>query len=180
MGQLRYWLATPRELSGYIKLEMDQLKAAKKLHALSGAKLAAFVFEHITYIHWYSEAMREKFGMAKRERDNATWKGFVDVKLTSEEKDSYVSWDIHDDDLWLLLVDAISAGHKLSITFNRQNDQFVASFTGQTDTGKNEGYTLSAYAKTWYDSVRVLTFKHSVLLEGEWSRAAERVTDNIG
>lgn len=180
MGKLRYWDAQPWELRLYILDEFDQLKRAKAFTAMSGTALALLVYEHITYCCWYSEAMREKLGMKKREKTDSMWRGFVDVKLTSEEKDAYVKWDIHDDDLWLLLVDAITAGHKLSVTFNKQNDQFVASFTGQTDTGDNEGYTLSAYAKTWYDAVRVLCFKHAVLLEGSWDRAAERTTDNIG
>lgn len=175
-----YEKASANRLVRYIHAEFDLLKNTKRGSTLHGAALALYVYERISYIEWYSRAMREKLGMPAKKRDDSMWRGFVDVKLTSEEKDAYVAWDIHDDDLWLLLVDAITAGHKLSVTFNKQNDQFVASFTGQTDTGKNEGYTLSAYAKTWYDAVRVLCFKHNVLLEGNWSAASERTTDNIG
>jgi len=118
--------------------------------------------------------------MAKRESKEVTWQGFVDVKLTAEEKETYGQWDVQDEDLWVLVVDAIGSGHKLSVTYNRQNDQFVASYTGQTGTKGNEGFTLSAYAKDWYNAVRVLAYKHTILLESDWTLAKDRVSDNIG
>lgn len=134
----------------------------------------------LLHIEEYQAELRERNGMPKQENKRAEWQGFADVKLTSEEKETYKGWDIHDEDLWIIVVDSISSGHKLSVTYNKQNDQFVASFTGQAGTGKNEGFTLSAYAKNWYDAIRVLAFKHSVLLEGVWAAAANRQSDDIG
>lgn len=180
MGKVRYWESTPRELDGYIRSVWIILKESKAERRVSSHALGLFVGDKLTEASWYTERLREKLGMAKRESKEVTWQGFVDVKLTAVEKDVYGQWDVQDDDLWVLVVDAIGSGHKLSITYNRQNDQFVASFTGQTGTKGNEGFTLSAYAKDWYNAIRVLAYKHAILLESDWTRAAVRVSDNIG
>lgn len=180
MGRVTYWKSSARELDSYIREVWMLLKRERCEKWVSNHALALFVSDKLTEAWWYSEELRERFGMAKRESKDVAWQGFVDVKLTSEEKENYMAWDVHDEDLWVLLVDAIGCGHKLSVTYNKQNDQFVASFTGQTGTEGNEGYTLSAYGKVWYDAVRVLCYKHAVLLDCDWLRAKERVSDNIG
>jgi hypothetical protein len=136
--------------------------------------------EYLEWLQVLIRHQRERRGMAKANNTQSTWRGFVECKLTEVEKETYGQWDVHDDDLFVLLSDAVASGHKLSITFNKQNDQFVASFTGNEGTGKHEGYTLSAYASDWYNALRVLLFKHSVLLDARWETAAERPTESIG
>lgn len=134
----------------------------------------------IREIQWLLNEMKGRTVMAKAPNFNNDWKGFVDVKLTGSEKENYAAWDVHDGDLWVLLVDAIVAGHKLSVTYNKQNDQFVASLTGAATAGNSAGYTLSAFAHVWYEALRVLMFKHVVILGQDWTAAKERVGEDIG
>lgn len=124
--------------------------------------------------------LRERLTMAKANNNQSTWKGFVECKLTEQEKENFAEWDVHDNDLFLLLSEAVIAGHKQSLTWNKQNETFVFSLTGNDGSGKHEGYTLSAFAGDWYIALRVLLYKHCVLLEGDWTKAKDRPTENIG
>lgn len=118
--------------------------------------------------------------MAKGNTNQSTWKGFIECKFTESEKEAFAQWDVHDEDVFVLLSEAVVAGHKLSLTFNKQSETFVASFTGNEGAGKHEGYTLSAYAGDWYLAVRAIVFKHAVLLAGDWQTAKERPTERLG
>lgn len=155
----------------------------KRKSKLRGKQKGAFVSEINEYFEWLSileRILRERLGMANKSQTQNTWKGFIECKMTDLEKQNFAEWDVHDNDLFLLLSEAVSAGHKLSMTFNKQNDQFVCSFTGNDGTGKHEGFTLSGYAGDWYISLRVLLYKHCVLLESDWTLAKDRPTEGIG
>lgn len=118
--------------------------------------------------------------MPTKKRDDTGWVGFVDVTLSSREKEAFQAWDVEGEDLWTLLVDTLVSGHKLSVSYNRANDTFGAAFTGNGEDTANKGYTLSAYGADWYTAVRVLLFKHVVLLEGVWANAKGREGERIG
>lgn len=134
----------------------------------------------LSWLETYTRELREEMGMANKKVTENGWIGFVDVTLTSDEKELFGAWDIHDEDLWLLLVDAMVGGHKVSLSYNKQNETFGASFTGVSPDGENKGYTLSAFAADWYTAVRVLMFKHSVILHGVWENARQREGERIG
>lgn len=143
--------------------------------ALVGEVVYLFDWMHICTRH-----LRERTGMPTKKNDRGEWHGFVECKLTDAEKELFGQWDIHDGDLFVLLSAATCTGLKLSLTFNKQNEHFVASFTGGAESGKNEGWTLSAFAPDWYNAVRALLFKHEVLLADGWDAAKDRPSEGIG
>lgn len=157
-----------------------RLTALRTDKTLSRGAVCWWVMAIAEHLHQDNLVLREIAGMPKTETKQSEWRGFVDVKLTQDEKEKFAAWDVQDGDLWVFMADSIASGHKLSLTYNKQNDQYVASFTGQQEKGSNAGLTLSAYAKDWYDAIRVLVFKHAVLLEADWSRAKDRPGDDIG
>lgn len=165
-----------REIHAIRKLLMRRSKLRGKLP--SG--MLVEIQEMLLWGGYLELEIRERLGMAKPNDRQSTWKGFVDVKLTEQEKENFTQWDVHDNDLFLLLAEAVVAGHKQSLTWNKQNETYVFSFTGNEGAGKHEGYTLSAFAGDWYIALRVLLYKHHVLLEGDWSKAKDRPTENIG
>lgn len=118
----------------------------------------------------------ELTGMPKKTEKRAEWVGFVDIKLTSEQDDAFDHWDLEDEDVLLLLGSTVAEGYKFTLAYNGSNDNFSASLTGGLATGENAGYTLSAFAETWYEAIKYLMFKHSVVCDGDWrnSPAATR------
>ena len=170
VGNLKYELAT----LVFLMLEQKGKRGRQK---------GAFVGELNHWISWYeicTRHLRERMGMATKKNERVEWRGFIECKLTEAEKELFAQWDVHDHDLFLLLSEAVCAGLKLSVTFNKQNDHFVASLTGGAEAGKAEGWTLSAFAPNWYEAVRAVLFKHNVLLVGDWSLSHERPTEGIG
>jgi len=100
------------------------------------------------------------------------WIGHKDFPLDQEAKDAYEHWDIHDDDVYQLAAGTVQSGYKLSVNYNSSNDTFQASLTGDGGEGKNFTYTMSAFAPDWYNAVRLVLFKHHVLLDCDWGKIA--------
>ena len=99
---------------------------------------------------------------------DAEWKGFINYVLSEADKAEYDKWEIHDHDLWLLVAGHEQCGYKLSCSFNGKNDTFNANYICNDTTSPNKGYCLSAFAPDWYHAIRVLAFKHEVILDGVW------------
>jgi hypothetical protein len=112
------------------------------------------------------------FDMAKAAQNghkgNIEFKGFVNYKLTPEDKDVYAQWDIHDNDLYLILAADAQAGYKLTVSWNDQNSTFTATYICNDTESAQKGYCLSAYAPDWYSAVRILAFKHNEILNCQW------------
>lgn len=104
--------------------------------------------------------------------DKAEFKGFVNYVLNDADKGLYEKWDIDDHDLWLLVAGHNQCGYKLSVSFNQQNDSFSATYMCNDAASPNAGYCLSAFAPDWYNCLKILAFKHEVVLDGVWGGAA--------
>lgn len=163
-----------------VHADRKALTELRKQGKLSIADWVWFVNATIHHLQTDSERLRELLGMPAKGREQSSWVGFVDIKLTNEEKEQFSAWDVNDEDLWIIFEDVIRTGHKVAVTYNKQNDNFVASFTGLEANKTNAGYTLSAFAPNWYAAVRVLVFKHSMILEGDFGNAKGRKSDEIG
>lgn len=108
------------------------------------------------------------------------WLGFKAINLSTEDKERYAAWDVHDDDLWVLLADVVNSGYKLSLSFNEKNQTYIAAFTCKDNASPNNGFTISAFAQTWYNALRVLLFKHVVICDYNWTNAPSSVVGEIG
>lgn len=120
-------------------------------------------------------------GMAAKSKAAAkVWNGFVNVELTAEDKAYFRVWDVEVDDAFDLLLGRVVGNYRLSISYNKKNDNFIASLTANEGTGENEGYTLSAFGKDMPTAIRVLAFKDSYMLNGDWTTAKTAAKDDIG
>jgi hypothetical protein len=108
------------------------------------------------------------------------WQGFVNVNLTVEQKEEYRAWDVEDSEVWDGIATYCAAGYKVALSFNKQNDKFSCTGTGQPETGDNSGYAVSAFANTPYEAARVWLFKVSVVLPERWKDHAADAPDDIG
>lgn len=109
------------------------------------------------------------------------WRGFKDVRLTEAQRDAYDHWDIHDADVYELAASAVSQGFKFTCSYNHSNDTYTATLTGQDGApAAAQGFSLSAFAPTWYDAVRTLMFKHDAVLEGDWSKIEVSASERWG
>jgi len=124
--------------------------------------------------------LRGEIGVAKKDFTNGTWKGFVNVPLSAEQKEQYASWDIEDNDVWDGLAAYGEKGYKFSLTYNAGNANWMATYTAQADSGKNEGYAVTGFANDPYSAARVLLFKVSCVLPDVWKDFKPLPQDSIG
>lgn len=104
-----------------------------------------------------------------KKTDFPEFKGYVNYVLSDENKAVFSSWDIDDHDLWLLVAGHNQCGYKLSVSFNPKNDTFNATYMCNDTSSPNAGFCLSAFAPDWYNAVKILAFKHDVVLDGVWN-----------
>lgn len=117
----------------------------------------------------------------KKAKKTVQWRGFKDVRLSDAQRDAYDHWDAHDEDVYLLAASAVSSGFKFTCSYNHSNDTYTATLTGQEGSpAAAQGYSLSAFAPTWYDAVRTLMFKHDAILEGDWSKIEVSASERWG
>jgi len=130
--------------------------------------------------HSTADKLREAINVAKANFENSTWKGFINVSLNEETKKAYEAWDIQDSDVWDGLASYGEKGYKFSLTHNKENSSWVATYTGTEGAGKNAGYAVSGYAGDPYNAARVLLFKVSAILPDAWKEYKPLPSDMIG
>jgi hypothetical protein len=130
--------------------------------------------------HRIANNLREELGVAKKDFTNSTFKGFINVSLSQDQKNDFQAWDVEDSDVWLGLATYGERGYRFSLTYNAGNSNWVATYTAQDGTGKNEGYCVSGFASSPYDAARVLLFKVSCVLPDVWKEYKPLPSDTIG
>jgi len=98
------------------------------------------------------------------------WRGFKDFRLTAEQLEGFAAFDCEDDDLMDLIQTTLAEGYKLTLTYNGQSDTYNCAITCNAEKHPNEGFTMSAFAQTAYVAMKLLMYKHAVLLEGDWDK----------
>ena len=110
-------------------------------------------------------------GMATKAKNGnglSEWKGFKDFRLNPEQLEGFASFEAHDDDLMDLVQTMLAADYKLTFTYNGQADTYNAAATCNGEKDPNKGYTMSAFAPSMYAALRLLMYKHYVLLDQNW------------
>lgn len=117
---------------------------------------------------------------SKPKNGKVDFKGFVNYRLSEEDKENFMAWEYDDHDLFLLIAGDNQQGYKLTMSFNSENDTFVATYMCNDPESPNAGYCLSAYGNDWYLALKTLTFKHNVVLEGQWNVDKAKQQDSWG
>lgn len=134
----------------------------------------------VSDVAYAQDRLWENGEMVKKTAQAGPWKGFVDVRLTAEQRQQYQGWAAEDDDVLAVLFDEVLNGYKFTLSFNSKNQSFTASLTAVGTGGGNDGYTLSSFGAEPWVAVRVLIYKHRVISEGDWSSVGAGSSDSWG
>jgi hypothetical protein len=97
------------------------------------------------------------------------WGGYIDVRLSSDDKLLFAAWvESNDADTFDWLIDTLTAGLKLGMMWDGENQCYVASLNGRGVTTSEKRFTLTARANTFSEAFALLCYKHYVALEGDW------------
>lgn len=105
------------------------------------------------------------------ERNNdPLWGGFLNLRLTEAEVSMFKDWyGTQGANLWVLFEDILNTSLKFSITWDVENQCYIASFTGRLIPGQETRYATSARALSWEEATALLIFKHDVLADRNWA-----------
>lgn len=133
------------------------------------------------------EAQRARKGAAaKQKATDDGWKGFVQCELNEQQKIAVKR--LRDENMGQCWTDYLSLTgelYKLSQSYDTYNDAFVVSATCKDPKDKNMGLTLSARGGSLEGAVASFVYKHSIILEGDWTvvgvQGARKVSaDDVG
>ena len=86
------------------------------------------------------------------------WLGFVNVKLTQEEKTAIKDNLLSEEAGYEFLMNAATVGYKCSISYSIPEDVFTVSLTGQYQEKPNAGITMSMRHRDLIVAITALNF----------------------
>lgn len=131
-------------------------------------------------IYTMAAKLKKAVASGKVERKEFVWNGFINVSLTADQKEAYRAWDIEDTDVWDGIAQYAVAGVKIQMSYNKQNDKFNCTGTGQPESGANSGYAISAFGNSPYNAARVWLYKVSAVVPDVWTEYEGAADDDIG
>jgi len=120
-----------------------------------------------------------------KKKEKMDWGGFLNMRLSSEQKEEFTHWHRElGDDVWELFLQVLAQGMKFSLVYDADNDTYTASLTNspRNPCGVSSLYVLSAYAQEWQTAVALVLFKHLYVLGGTWEnyRPSRTIQDKFG
>jgi hypothetical protein len=94
--------------------------------------------------------------------------GFIDVRLTPEQRAEFTDWC--NADQLTFLDDVLGDEIKVGLSYDPDNETYQANLTSVKHAGSGMRVILTARAGTWEKAILLALYKHFVLLEGDWGR----------
>lgn len=96
---------------------------------------------------------------------------FLDVRLSQAQFDELDSAKVPASQLMAWLTSTILTGLRFSFSYNPEKKTANAMLTDTRFDSPTKGKALSAFSDDAADALKVLMYKHQVVLEGDWTRA---------
>ena len=140
----------------------------------------SFPQDFITYYPY--AALRTLFDMANKKQSrkpafvsNIT---FINYRMDKPTKDQFNAWfSTKGNTVVDAIFETLQADHKLSISWDPDNEVFIAAMTGK-ETSLNAGKCLTMRSGEWFKAMAALAYIHTVVYAGEiWD--VEQETDMV-
>lgn len=107
--------------------------------------------------------------------DEVVWGGFINIKIDDETKGVFERFSTDPEvNIWRSVEDALATALKLGISWDSENQCFIATYVGAGVVGSNERYCLTARAGSMAEAVALLVFKDVIMCEQDWGRFKPR------
>lgn len=102
---------------------------------------------------------------------DAAWGGFINIRLTDDEKAAAQQWIRESErEAMSLFDDNLGEGFKFSLSYDAENQSYVATYTGAGWEGSSLRCSMSARAGTWFEALALLVWKHNIHAGGNWGQ----------
>jgi hypothetical protein len=115
--------------------------------------------------------------------DNAGWGGFINVRLSDDQKSDFRKWIEENPDLYAkLLDDVLGAGMKISASYDAANQCYISTFTGRLVAESDDRYCMTTRASTFWEVLALAVWKHYFVAREDYGRFRPRTGqfDNFG
>jgi len=108
--------------------------------------------------------------------DKAEWGGFINIRLSDEQKEDFFSWYAENPvGAGAMLDDLLGAGAKVTLAFDAQNGCFIASVTGALLTDSpGVRFVSTSRASTMTEVIALTVWKHFLLVRGDYGNYRPR------
>lgn len=128
--------------------------------------------------------MPRKVKQYASDKANGDWSGFIRCEFDSVSKEAFTHWyeDNRFDDIFMGLMDEVTENSlKLSISFSSTEGTYTASLSGGKDSVHPfKGWTLTARSNNFERAAAALSYKHGVMLKGNWVTGIAKEDDKGG
>ena len=93
------------------------------------------------------------------QNSGASWRGFVNVELSAEDRSEALRLTENVIDFWDALDDCLRGGYRLTVTFTAGTDVYNATLTGVGEVHPDQGIAVSARASTPDKAVAAVVVK---------------------
>lgn len=119
----------------------------------------------------------------KKSTDNGKSAGlpkFVDVKLTTEQRQEFTQFTYTDAEICTWLESFLMDGYRVGLSWASEQQAVFCSLTGRETGTDNDGLCMTSFAKDARSAIALAFFKHTQVADGIWITAAEMATGSFG
>lgn len=141
---------------------------------------AAFMYRWQTS-RWFFELLDNMEGIAmargkgrqaapiSRSKAGSVW--FVNVAVAVADEGKIADFLPTADAVYDGMMELMMAGYRIGFNYDMQRDAVIASLTCRDDKSANHNGVLNAFAGDWFTALRVVMYKHYVILNEDWTAA---------
>lgn len=103
--------------------------------------------------------------------DKAEWGGFINVRLSDEQKADFSAWwEENVNQSAQILEELICAGIKATLAYDPDNDTWLCSFTGRLVSDSDERFVTTTRAGNMPEVIALACWKHVYVQRGVYKR----------
>lgn len=117
-----------------------------------------------------SSAIPDKKHQPYHLETDASWGGFINIRLDDEQKDAFFAWYRSGGvDVEAAYDEMLGMGIKVTSAYDWENQCYIVSCTGGlVGANRDHRYTSTSRASTLHEALGLTVWKHYVLCEGDY------------
>lgn len=108
--------------------------------------------------------------MARQNSSFNDWT-FANIRLSTADEKSFAKWFTENEtSIMTMLGEVVADTYKFSLSYDFDNECFIAGLSGTRYSELNKKTTLTARSNEWLEAIALVLYKHVVMCTmGEWA-----------
>lgn len=125
-------------------------------------------------------AMARGKGREPDKKGGAVLPTFVDVKLSPEDKESFLAWMGDDIDAVKCLQAFADDSYRVGVSWSGEHQTYTVSVTCRDDESENNGLCMTSFSRNLTQAILLAWFKHDVVCKRQWKVFTPAPTETFG